>query len=93
MQLFDDMQLQGLQPNVITYSAVVSACGKCRMPLRALQLFDEMQQQGFEPNLITYIAVSSACGKGRMPKGALQLLMRCRSRDSSPTDHLHHRCA
>ena len=73
LQRFDKMQQQGLEPNVITYIAVSSACGKCRMPERALQLFDKMQQQGLEPNRITYIAVSSACGKCRMPKRALRL--------------------
>ena len=57
MQLFDKMQQQGLEPNVITYIAVSSACGKCRMPERALRLFDEMQQQRLEPNVITYTAV------------------------------------
>ena len=58
-----------------------------------MQFFNEMPQQGLESNLITYIVVSSAFGKGRMPKRALQLLMKCRCRDLSPTDHLHHRGA
>ena len=71
------MRQQGLQVNVITYSAVISACGKCEMPERALQLFDEMQQQGLEPNVITYTAVISAGGL------TLQLFDRCGSRDSS----------
>ena len=51
------MQLQGLQPNVISYSAVISACGKCGMPERASQLFDKMQQQELEPKVITYTIV------------------------------------
>ena len=53
MLLFEEMQQQGLQLNVIAYSAVFSACGKCEMPERALQLFDELQQQGLQPNVIT----------------------------------------
>ena len=47
--LFGKMQQQGLEPNVITYIAVSSACGKCRMPERALQLFDGMQQRVLSP--------------------------------------------
>ena len=47
------MEQQGLEPNRITYIAVSSACGKCRMPKRALRLFDEMQQQGLEPGAVT----------------------------------------
>ena len=54
LQLFDKMQQQGLEPNLITYSVVSSACRKCRMPNRALQPFDEMLQQGLEPNVITF---------------------------------------
>ena len=60
LQLCDEIRQQGLQLNVITYSAVVCACGKCRMPVRALQLFNEMQQQGLQPNAIPYTAVVSA---------------------------------
>ena len=67
MQLFDEMQQQGLEPNVINYTAVISA-GKL-----TLQLFDEMRQQGLQHNVITYSAVFSACGKREMPERALQL--------------------
>ena len=68
---------------MITYSVVISACGKCGMPERALQLFDELQQQGLEPNVITYTAVISANGR------TLRFLERCCSRDFCPIDHLH----
>ena len=54
------MWLQGLQSHVITYNAVISACGRCEMPGRALQLSDEVQQQGLEPNVITYTTVIGA---------------------------------
>ena len=49
VQLFDKMRQQGLQPDVITYSALFSTCGKCSMTERSLQLFDVMQQQGSCP--------------------------------------------
>ena len=77
LQLSDEMQQQGLQPNVITYSAVVSACGKCEIPERALQLFDEMQQQGLEPNVIIYTAV---IGAGRLTCSSSSS---CGSKDAS----------
>ena len=44
LQLFDEMLQHGLEPNLITYIAVSSACGKCRMPQRALQFFDVLRQ-------------------------------------------------
>ena len=56
-----EMRLQGFVRNVITYmdgsNPMISACGKCGVPERALQLFDEMQQQGLELVVMTYTAV------------------------------------
>ena len=49
------MQQQGLEPNVITYRAVISAGAL------TLHLCDEMRQQGLQPNVITYSLVFSAC--------------------------------
>ena len=59
------MQQQGLEPNVITYNAMISACEKGQQAERVLQLFEAMQQQRLEPNVITYNAMISACGKGQ----------------------------
>ena len=74
MQLFAEMQQKGLQPDLITYSTVISACGNGGDAERALQLFVEMQQKGLQPDVITYTAVISACGKGLLAKSALQVL-------------------
>ena len=40
-------------PNVIIYSALISACEKGKQPERVLELFEAMQQQGVVPNIIT----------------------------------------
>ena len=37
------MQQQGVVPNVITYSSLVSACEKGKQPERALELFETRQ--------------------------------------------------
>ena len=66
------MRLQGIQ-NVVTYSALVSACGKGRMKKRALQLLDKMRQQGVLHNMITYKALIIACKIGNITEKALQL--------------------
>ena len=68
LQLLDEMQQQGLEPNVITYTAVISAREL------TLQLFDEMRLQGRQLKVITFSAVFTACGKREMPERALQLL-------------------
>ena len=53
LQLFGEMRQQGVQPSVITYSAVISACGKGLLAKRALQLLEQMQQKGLQPDVIT----------------------------------------
>ena len=67
------MQRQGVVPNVITYSALISTCEKSKQPVseRALELFEAMQRQGVVPNVITYGALISACEKGKQPERAL----------------------
>ena len=62
-QLLDEMQQQGLEPNVITCTAVINA-GEL-----TLQLFDEMQQQGLQANWITYSAVSVHAESTRCQRG------------------------
>ena len=61
------MKQQGMVPNVITYSALISACEKGKQPERALELFEAMKRQGVVPNVITYNALISACEKGKQP--------------------------
>ena len=53
------MKWQGVVPNVITYSALISACEKGKQPERALELFEAMKRQGVVPDVITYSALIS----------------------------------
>ena len=68
------MQLRGLVPDVITYSAAISACEKGQQPQHALQLLQEMQYKGIVPNVISYSEAISACEWGQQPQQALHLL-------------------
>ena len=52
-------------PEVITFSALISACEKGKQPGRALELFEAMQRQGVVPDVITYNALINACDKGK----------------------------
>ena len=56
---------------MITYGALISACGKGAQPQRALQLLEAMLHQGILPDGITYSALVSACGKGTQPQRVL----------------------
>jgi len=51
-------------PDVITYSALITACEKAEHPERAFGIFQAMQRQGLLPNIFAYSALLSACGKG-----------------------------
>jgi len=60
-------------PNVVTYSALISACEKDNQPRKALEFFKTMQQQGVVSTVITYNALISACEKGDEFEHALEV--------------------
>ena len=68
------MQAHGLERNVISYNAAISACEKGSQWQEALELLAEMQAQGLEPNVISYSAAISACEKGEQWEKSLFLL-------------------
>jgi pentatricopeptide repeat domain-containing protein 1 len=63
------MQLSGLMPSVIAYSAAVSACEKGTQWQQAIGLLAFMQQSGLAPDVITYNAAVRACEKGARWQG------------------------
>ena len=46
LQFFEEVLMQGLQPQVTSCTAATSACRKGRIAERALQIFEEMRRQG-----------------------------------------------
>ena len=62
------MQRQGVVPDVITYSGLISTCEKGKQPERAHELLETMQRQGVVPNVITYNALISTCEKSQQPE-------------------------
>ena len=62
----------GMVPNVITYSAMISACEKGNQEW-VLEVFDAMQRQGMVPKIIGCSAWISTCEKGRQPERALEI--------------------
>ncbi|CAK0844725.1 unnamed protein product, partial [Prorocentrum cordatum] len=63
-----------LELNVISYSAVISACATDQQWQRALALLSEMCEATLEPNAISYSAVISSCEKCEQWQRALSLL-------------------
>ena len=66
--LLVEMVSERLMPNVVTYSAAISACGKGQKPQQALHLLQELQLRGLLPNVITYSAAISACATLRLTR-------------------------
>ncbi|CAK0859208.1 unnamed protein product, partial [Prorocentrum cordatum] len=54
-----------LEPDIISYSAGISACEKGGQWQRALARMSEMREAKLEPSVISYNAWTSACEKGR----------------------------
>jgi pentatricopeptide repeat protein len=68
------MQQSGLVPDVIIYSAVISACEKCQQLQQALGILAVMQPAGLVHDVITYGAAICACEKGEKWQQAFGLL-------------------
>ena len=67
--LFDDMLREGIKPDVVTFSALISTCEKGEDLPKALQLCKDFQHQGIKPDVVTYSALISTCEKGQdLPK-------------------------
>eukprot|EP00438_Fugacium_kawagutii_P031975 Skav234152 [mRNA] locus=scaffold2592:207880:209484:+ [translate_table: standard] len=63
-----------MQPNLVTYSAAISACQSAAQWQEAVFLFGKMRSKEMLPNVITYSAVLSACDKGGQWERSLKLL-------------------
>ena len=68
-----EMGCQALEPDMVTYSALISACGKGQELRRALNVCAEMWRQALEPDMVTYSALISACGEGQKLHGAFDV--------------------
>lgn len=51
------MKQQEVVPNVITFTALISACEKDKRPEHGVYFYETMKQQGVLPNLATYHAL------------------------------------
>lgn len=73
-------------PNVVIYSAAISACSSCSEWEQALLLFTQMKK-AMRPNVISYSAVIDACEKGGQWQRSLALLGEMRG-SSIPLDRV-----
>eukprot|EP00973_Karenia_brevis_P034680 4785837-Karenia_brevis.AAC.1 len=55
---------RGLSPDVISFSAAISACEKGGQWQRVAPLLNEMRSRGLSPDVISFNGAISACKKG-----------------------------
>ena len=55
------LRLHGLQPKIVTHTAVLGACEKSLQAERALHVFAQWQLLGLLPVVVTFTAVVCAC--------------------------------
>ena len=74
LALTQDMRRNGVEMNVIHFSAAIAVCAKYRKTEEALLLLAEMIYRGIEPNVISYSSAISACANGNQWEKAVHLL-------------------
>ena len=62
-----------IRPNVVSYNAMLSVCGKCGRVEEAISLFEEMKEEGVEPDHFTYSILISTCESQSMESKAIKL--------------------
>ena len=59
------MLRQGIKPNIVTDSALTSACEKGQDLIKAVRLFEDVRRQGIKSTFVTYSTLTSTCEKGQ----------------------------
>lgn len=72
------------EPDVFTYSALISSCDKGGQWACALNFLSEMWKRSIQPNRVTYCAAISACEKGHRWHNVVRLLEEMRHRSLKP---------
>ncbi len=72
--LFEQMEVAGHAPDLVSYNTVVSACAKDNKPKEAQRLLGEMEGRGISPSLISYNSLIAALAQGGRWKEAMDVL-------------------
>ncbi|PWA80632.1 pentatricopeptide repeat-containing protein [Artemisia annua] len=73
-KLFETMKLSGLKPNLVTYNALIDACGKSGADFkRASHIFDDTLGNGFQPDRISYYSLLAVCSAKGLWETAMNL--------------------
>lgn len=53
-------------PDIISWSVIISGLGEHGFPNEALKLFKDMEEHGITANEVTFLSVLSACSHGKL---------------------------
>lgn len=79
LEIFDSMQAGGLQPNHITYTAVLSACAREGQHRLARDVFDRMAVAGVVPDEQAYATLMRAYARAGHAIGATAVVEEMRA--------------
>lgn len=71
----------GIEPNDVSYSTAMSACGGCGDGQQVLDLLQEMDEAGLKPNVVAYTMAMGACLDCRQWETALDVFDKIHSRE------------
>ena len=76
----------GLQPNVVTFSALINTCARVGEADKALEYYREMLEKwSVNPNVTAFNVVIHACAKGRKGREAVGVYEEMKGRGVEPT--------
>jgi pentatricopeptide repeat domain-containing protein 1 len=73
LELMEEMQGDGVLPDLVTFNTVMDVCGKAGKWHRATELLNDMLGRGMKPDVVSYNTVMDACGKAGEYLRALEL--------------------
>merc|ERR1712046_249121 len=83
----------GLEPNVVSYTAVIDGCAKAGHAESAARWFDDMLKHKVTPNSLTYNAVINSCARKGDVDGALKWLSQMQAPDEISYNSAINGCA
>ncbi|KAL2897571.1 hypothetical protein RDABS01_039354 [Bienertia sinuspersici] len=83
--IIQEMISTGNNPTVVTFNAIISACGRNDLGGVAYEWFQRMKNMGIAPNEITYDMLIEALAKDGKPRLAYDLYLKAINEDLRPT--------
>lgn len=74
LRLFDEMGIEGVEQNSVTFLGALSACAHSGMVDKAYAIFEQMKQQGIKPELKHYSCMADALGRAGRVIEAVNLI-------------------